>query len=392
MEWRDFLRGYSDDFVRVATEEQLARLDETQRRTRWLGYAPAREKAVTAAEERLGVRLPPSYRGFLLASNGWRNISVLLDELRTVDGIGWVTETDLELWDFVDEDDDEMEKLLGRALLISGPADGDYWFLDPHDVGPGGEWAAYEWPASSGEQPQRFPSFGALVARARMVFADRSGREGRPVNPEGADHLLAAGRRMALAGEVDEALDAFDAAHARGSALAPYLSGLLRCFTEPGAAAESYIRTTVLGDRLRKAVDDLHLRAELIPLYLDVWRDGAPAHPAYYARRFAEYLPRTDQDTDTGDDREVLAARAARYVPPVLPEAPEFQRALDNARRLIAAGDHVVAWEVIQRALPLWRSDSFYRIAPVILRVDPVFRPVVTPDRYRTIVTTPRPR
>jgi hypothetical protein len=93
-----------------------------------------------------------------------------------------------------------------------------------------------------------------------------------------------------------------------------------------------------------------------------------------------------------GDDREVLAARAARYVPPVLPEAPEFQRALDKARRLIAAGDHDVAWEVIRRALPLWRSDSFYRIAPVILRVDPVFRPVITPDRYRTIVTTPRSR
>jgi hypothetical protein len=349
----------------LARQDFALTTKDLRRGARRRDHAQAGEKAVTAVEERLGARLPPSYRDFLLAGNSWRDVY----GLRGVDGIGWVTETDPEVWDFVDEDDTDLEKLLCRSLLISRPADGDYWFLDPYDVGPGGEWAAYEWPASSGEEPQRFPSFGVLAARPRGVLADRSGRDGRPVDPEGADHLLVAGRRLALAGEVDAALESLDAAHARGSTLAAYLSGLLRCFTEPGAPAESYIRDNVLDVRVLAAVDDLHLRAELIPLYPD-------------ARRFAECLPWTNLDTDTG----------GRHVPPVLPEAPEFQRALDNARVLIAAGDHAVAWEVIRRALPLWRSDSFYRIAPVILRVDPVFRAVVTPDRYRTIVTTPRTR
>ncbi|MFI6169286.1 SMI1/KNR4 family protein [Nocardia sp. NPDC051052] len=36
----------------------------------WIGYEPAGADAVVAAEERLGIRLPPTYRNFLMASNG----------------------------------------------------------------------------------------------------------------------------------------------------------------------------------------------------------------------------------------------------------------------------------------------------------------------------------
>jgi hypothetical protein len=143
-----------------------------------------------------------------------------------------------------------------------------------------------------------------------------------------------------------------------------------------------------------------------------MWRDGATAGPGYFARWFADYLP-ADEPADVPADSAAdgpapgapdpslspgararaefaaLAARAARYVPPVLPEAPGFQQALDQARHLAAAGDHDAAWAVIEPALPLWEPDSPYRIAPVVLRVDPAFRPVVTPERCRTIVGTP---
>lgn len=112
------------------------------------------------------------------------------------------------------------------------------------------------------------------------------------------------------------------------------------------------------------------------------------------ASRFADHLPPPDPAAEPGTmtESDVLAARAARYIPPVLPEAPAFQQALDHARDLIAAGSNDEAWEVIREALPEWEPDSPYRIAPVILRVDPEFRPVITPDRYRTIVTTHRDR
>jgi hypothetical protein len=52
-QWQEFLRGYSHDYLRVATDEELAYLSEAQRENKWLGYAPASEDAVGAAEQAL---------------------------------------------------------------------------------------------------------------------------------------------------------------------------------------------------------------------------------------------------------------------------------------------------------------------------------------------------
>jgi hypothetical protein len=117
-------------------------------------------------------------------------------------------------------------------------------------AGPDGEWTACQWLQSSGLQPEPYPSFGALAARAREFFEESSGGNGRPVHPEGAGDLLAQGRRQALAGEADGALASLHAAHAKGSALAAYLAGLLTFFTEPDPSAESYARNNV------QALDD----------------------------------------------------------------------------------------------------------------------------------------
>jgi hypothetical protein len=197
-QWRDFLRSYSDDYLRVATDEETALFDEVQREKRWLGYAPASEDAVRATEERLGVRLPPSYRNFLLTSNGWRHIDPLLYELLKVEEIGWLPQADPELWEIwagegqdggdapgltgwlrrlrgLVPDQDELTELLRRCVLLSGPADGDFWLLDGGRTGPDGEWTAYAWMASSGLDPEPYPSFGALVVHARELFEEQTG-------------------------------------------------------------------------------------------------------------------------------------------------------------------------------------------------------------------------
>lgn len=44
----------------------------------WLGFAPATEGAVAAAAVRIGRTLPPSYREFLLTTDGWRHAGCLL--------------------------------------------------------------------------------------------------------------------------------------------------------------------------------------------------------------------------------------------------------------------------------------------------------------------------
>jgi hypothetical protein len=70
MEWGTWLSRWTEEWVRGA---ELAELDPQVSRDRWLGFAPASEEAVAALEVRLGRALPPSYREFLLTTDGWRN-------------------------------------------------------------------------------------------------------------------------------------------------------------------------------------------------------------------------------------------------------------------------------------------------------------------------------
>jgi len=68
------------------------------------------------------------------------------------------------------------------------------WLLDPGDVSPDGEWAAYIWASWYPGLGDRHESFAALVDNERTSFEKLRGRDGRPVDPTGADALLAEGR------------------------------------------------------------------------------------------------------------------------------------------------------------------------------------------------------
>ncbi|MCQ9129593.1 SMI1/KNR4 family protein [Streptomyces hilarionis] len=64
--WQDFLGRWQREWVPRGDED----MDEGEPVP--LGGPGADESAILAAEERLGRRLPPSYRAFLAASDGWR--------------------------------------------------------------------------------------------------------------------------------------------------------------------------------------------------------------------------------------------------------------------------------------------------------------------------------
>lgn len=53
----------------------------------WCGRSPATESEIRAAETRLGVRFPPSYRSFLSLSNGWRIFNSFVEQLLPVQEI-----------------------------------------------------------------------------------------------------------------------------------------------------------------------------------------------------------------------------------------------------------------------------------------------------------------
>ncbi|MEV0083869.1 SMI1/KNR4 family protein [Saccharopolyspora sp. NPDC050642] len=171
-EWRDYLREYNELYLRTEGEYQRVDLGSEQEAARWMGHEPATEEVVLAAERRLGVRFPPSYRAFLLASDGWDGVGGWIELIWSCERIPWMRDTrgGADLIDLYGEDpDDEYAVLFRRALDV---AEGeDFWFLDPDDVGPEGEWAAYLFEPKYGEL-KKFAGFAELFRASRRLMEE----------------------------------------------------------------------------------------------------------------------------------------------------------------------------------------------------------------------------
>ncbi|MFJ4858541.1 MULTISPECIES: SMI1/KNR4 family protein [unclassified Streptomyces] len=171
--WRDFLQRFGELYVKTRADEeelddlldedQLEALDQGGHVELWLGEAPAHEEALAAAEERLGVRFPPSLRGFFLASDGWTRLDAYVDGVHPCDRVVWMRDSDAgsrvtETYASIPGNEGDVE-LFRRSVEIARGE--DFWLLDPTDVGPDGEWAAYEFAPKYGDTTQ-YPSFSAL--------------------------------------------------------------------------------------------------------------------------------------------------------------------------------------------------------------------------------------
>lgn len=190
-DWRIFLQEYSAEFL-VSQFLQGMKLDDRgdqfvsaeQRESRWLGNPAATEEQIVGTEQRLGIRLPPSLRNFYLVSNGWKTVCYSVD-LLPIDEIGWFAEQEPELLDAWADLEFFVEELavLRRCLLVSvddGGA-GEYLLLLP-EVGPDGEWPAYDWWPGSGEDPDSHEDFAAMLTLFR-----RNESYGPPADAGGGD-------------------------------------------------------------------------------------------------------------------------------------------------------------------------------------------------------------
>ncbi|MBI0381959.1 SMI1/KNR4 family protein, partial [Streptomyces albiflaviniger] len=407
-QWRSYLAEYSATILRVADEDELSEVDDEQRAAGWLGFEGAGEESVLALEERLGTRLPPSYRTFLGASDGWLNISPFMWRMRPAKTVGWLREADPETWSVIrggEGEDWDDTAFMDRALLVSEEGDAQHWLLDPADVSEDGEWAAYIWASWYPALGDRHASFAELVVEERKGFEARAAHEVRMGRPGTAEDLVAEGRAQALRGEVRKAMATFEQAAVKGSGAGAYLGIILGAFLDI-SAAHHWIRTGILGDpRVLEAIGMEQLRAEAAPLYLRCAAEEWTGAPGGYLSALGDILPRLPDGVDgvvgaggvaasgaatEGDDTAAWMARAAAFAPPVLPESRTFQQALDLARALADRGATDQSWAVLEAALPHWHCDSPHRIAPVVLLTDPAFREVVTPARARRVVTTPR--
>ena len=81
--WTDLLEQWSAEIIRSGEYEDELTPEVTG--SGWLGYPGATEEEIAAAEARLGVTFPPSYREFLLVTNGWRMTTDFIRRLRPLD-------------------------------------------------------------------------------------------------------------------------------------------------------------------------------------------------------------------------------------------------------------------------------------------------------------------
>ncbi|MFI8161503.1 SMI1/KNR4 family protein [Streptomyces microflavus] len=172
-EWRGFLGRYDERYMKnEASDQELADLldedewdllEEEGRLEQWLGEAPSSDEELAAAEELLGVRFPPSLRGFFLASNGWKRVKGWVDLVRPCGEVAWMRDSDAgsSVIRIYGEDpaNDDYVQLFRRSIEVAGGE--DFWLLDPTSAGPDGEWSAYLFAPKYGDL-QEFSSFSAL--------------------------------------------------------------------------------------------------------------------------------------------------------------------------------------------------------------------------------------
>ncbi|MGW0820764.1 SMI1/KNR4 family protein [Streptomyces sp. NPDC002845] len=186
-DWRSFLRRWSEECAEACDADGVPRpADEESRRARRLGFAPASPDRIAALEERLGRRLPPSYRTFLEVTDGWRHAGGFVYLLAGTEGARWHEDAaGMSQWyqDELDEDSTEEEISLAgmwnRALQPDVESDAMYVLMDPEDVDDAGEWAVHVYASLAAEYiPKRTRPSGSSWTRciASSTACARAGR------------------------------------------------------------------------------------------------------------------------------------------------------------------------------------------------------------------------
>jgi hypothetical protein len=176
IDWRPFLEQVSRDML---TDPAIRKfVPDHVFESGWLGYEGASEEEIVALEQRLGTRLPPSYRSFLAATNGWRQCGPFIYDLWPCSEVRWFQErnqawidayvhpenngitvvwpegkmppeppalTDEEYLTYGDKQNScrFRTEYLQTALEISDVGDSAILLLNPETISDAGEWEAW---------------------------------------------------------------------------------------------------------------------------------------------------------------------------------------------------------------------------------------------------------
>ncbi|UNS95178.1 SMI1/KNR4 family protein [Streptomyces tubbatahanensis] len=384
--WRPFLLRWSGEWADcLPADETRSGEEEAARHARWLGFPPAPEHRIAAMEERLGKRMPPSYREFLKVSDGWRHAGGFVSLLAGTADARWHN-NESELADdfegFPDEDAGPQERwaagIWRRGLQLDVKSDITYVFLDPEDVDENGEWAVYTWASWRAAPPDRYANFSAFMRDMHREFHSlhAKARHGEPpfVNDttRKLDAQLEEARLEALRGGWERAGEALDEAKAYGRPRAAGLRDQIRRLL-----GETYLVS------FEHLVTDPRYAPELLPPLLA--EHAAHSYRDDSTLKFS--LRGADEDVTSlaYTTLEQVRDGTYRYAP-----GGAFGEAVERARELARWGDTDGAWQTLRNALPLWEPLGPDHLAPLAWVADPLLAPLLTPERGRELLSTPR--
>ena len=186
-EWKKFLSSWNEiliskiEYEPLSMDELIASdmLNNKILSNRWLGYPGATENSIKAIEQKIGMVLPPSYRNFLLISDGFRQPGNLVPKLLSIKNIDWYRvnhQETIDIWndesnEILTDDPDAFSQYLQDALQISAEEYGGsaVYLLNPKVITDNGEWEALYF-ASWIPGADRYPSFWDLMQNELKVL------------------------------------------------------------------------------------------------------------------------------------------------------------------------------------------------------------------------------
>ncbi|MFC0598843.1 SMI1/KNR4 family protein [Streptomyces palmae] len=385
-DWRPFLLRWSEEWADSLSDGSTrGEDDEAARQARWLGFPAASEERIAAMEQRLGLRMPPSYREFLKVSDGWRHAGGFVRRLAGAEEVSWHddrSELAAVFERFLKEDAGPRERreagLWRRGLQLDAESQATHVLMDPEDVDEDGEWAVYTWTSWRTTPFERHANFTAFMEAMHREFHGLRARrdDGEPEFVNGTTRRLDAwmeeARLEALSGDWERAEKTLDEASGYGRP-----------------------RATGLGDQIRR----------LLGRTSSVFFEGVVTDPRYAPDLLpplvAEHAAHSYRDDSTlsyrlrGADSELVSGAYAmldqvrsgtyRYAP-----TGPFGEAVERARELARWGDTDGAWRTLVDALPLWEPLGPDHLAPLGWVADPLLGPLFTPERGRELLSTPR--
>ncbi|WP_346292196.1 SMI1/KNR4 family protein [Sphaerothrix gracilis] len=175
-DWKAFLKQWSQEVIETVQEKTA--LPQQVLEDEWLGYPAASENQILQAEAQLQRSLPPSYREFLMVTNGWRCPTPFIHRILPIESVTWfrvnhshwIEEfvyrhlsrhqtnaakngssasldalSDTAYFSYGDHQDCSKLRIqdLWTALEISSKGDASIYLLNPQVVTSGGEWEAW---------------------------------------------------------------------------------------------------------------------------------------------------------------------------------------------------------------------------------------------------------